>query len=80
MDGNWSAKVEYLYYDLGWVQMAAGVTAQFYDGSLGGPPAGLKWLNATQARANYTGNLFALALIMAPLRSSLNIEPLSSPC
>jgi len=54
---NWSAKVEYLYYDLGSVQMAAGVTAQFYDGSLGGPPGGLKWLNATQARANYTGNL-----------------------
>lgn len=54
---NWSAKIEYLYYDLGSLQMAAGATAQIYDGSLGGFPAGVKWLNATQARANYKGNI-----------------------
>lgn len=54
---NWSAKIEYLYYDLGSVQMIAGATAQIYDGSLGGFPAGVKWLNATQARTNYNGNV-----------------------
>ncbi|TLG77783.1 outer membrane beta-barrel protein [Methylocystis sp. B8] len=54
---NWSAKIEYLYYNLGSLQMATGSTAQLYDGSFGGSPAGLKWLNATQARANYNGNI-----------------------
>jgi outer membrane immunogenic protein len=54
---SWSAKVEYLYYDLGSVQIAAGVTSQFYDGSLGGAPAGVKWVNATQARSNFNGNV-----------------------
>jgi len=53
---NWSAKVEYLYYDLGSIQQFAGVTSR-------SNPAGAQlWANATQARARFDGHIVRAGL------------------
>ena len=51
---NWSAKVEYLYYDMGSARFNAGVST-ITDTSIGG--AGLIWANAVQAQARFNGNI-----------------------
>jgi outer membrane immunogenic protein len=51
---NWSAKAEYLYYDLGSVRFNAG-TSTATDTGVGG--AGLLWANTVQAQTKFTGNI-----------------------
>lgn len=51
---NWSAKAEYLYYDLGSVRFNAG-TSTATDTGIGG--AGLLWANTVQAQTKFTGNI-----------------------
>ncbi len=47
---NWSAKAEYLYYDLGRVNYGAGVLAF-------NPPAGLLYANAVASSTHFSGNI-----------------------
>jgi outer membrane immunogenic protein len=49
---NWSAKVEYLYYDLGTVSLGAPVVAGF--NAVGGA---LDWAYAANTRARFNGNI-----------------------
>lgn len=51
---NWSAKVEYLYYDLGSMRFNSGVFTAT-DTSNGG--LGLLLANAVQAQARFNGNI-----------------------
>jgi len=51
---NWSAKAEYLYYDLGSVRFNAG-TSTATDTGAGG--ASLLWANTVQAQTKFTGNI-----------------------
>ena len=56
---NWSAKAEYLYYDLGSARFNAGVSTAT-DTSVGG--AGVLWANAVQAQARFNGNIVRAGL------------------
>lgn len=51
---NWSAKAEYLYYNLGNVRFNAG-TSTATDTGVGG--TGLLWANTVQAQTKFTGNI-----------------------
>ncbi|ARN83663.1 outer membrane protein [Methylocystis bryophila] len=48
---NWSAKIEYLYYDLGTVTTPVTVVAGFTDGG------NLSWAYGANARARFNGNI-----------------------
>jgi outer membrane immunogenic protein len=48
---NWSAKVEYLYYDLGRVAYSAGVRAAATNGGI---PV---WTHVSQATTRFNGNI-----------------------
>lgn len=52
---GWSAKVEYLYYDLGSIRANLGGTTSTLTGA--GAADGLKWATATQAVARFNGNI-----------------------
>jgi outer membrane immunogenic protein len=52
---NWSAKVEYLYYDLGTARTNVGVGSASLNA--GGAEDGIKWSNATIATARINGNI-----------------------
>ncbi|MGD9545726.1 MAG: outer membrane protein [Methylocystis sp.] len=47
---QWSAKVEYLYYDLGSVRTSGGLTTRTFAGNL-------LWANATEVSARFNGNI-----------------------
>lgn len=47
---QWSAKVEYLYYDLGSVRTPGGLTTRTFAGAL-------LWANATEVSARFNGNI-----------------------
>jgi outer membrane immunogenic protein len=48
---NWSAKVEYLYYDLGTVSYSVGAPFQIF------PPVTPYWLNYPYARTRFNGHI-----------------------
>jgi outer membrane immunogenic protein len=52
---SWSAKVEYLYYDLGSARANVGITTVTLNG-------GLLWSNATTATARFNGNIVRAGL------------------
>jgi outer membrane immunogenic protein len=55
---NWSAKVEYLYYDLGSVRTSGGLTTSTSTPIFTPVPAGtLAWANATEIRTQFRGNI-----------------------
>jgi outer membrane immunogenic protein len=56
---NWSAKAEYLYYNLSSVRFNAG-TSTATDTSVGG--AGLLWANTVQAQTKFTGSIVRLGV------------------
>jgi outer membrane immunogenic protein len=55
---NWSAKVEYLYYDLGSVRTSGGLTASTSTAAFTPLPAGtLAWANVTEISTRFRGNI-----------------------
>jgi outer membrane immunogenic protein len=54
---NWSAKVEYLYYDLGSVRTSGGLTATTTSATFTPAPSALAWANVTEISTRFRGNI-----------------------
>ena len=62
MAANWSAKVEYLYYDLGSVSYSAGGASGVATGGFGGLTGVTVFTLASQASTRFNGNIVRLGL------------------
>ena len=56
---NWSARAEFIYYDLGSVRTNAGYTV---DAQIHGAPQGINFINGSQVSSRFNGNVARLGV------------------